>query len=249
MCEMKLMEKALPTCYYNQEVFNVRSEAQPGLGRLKLTLGPIGIGLYQSSVKLDIFGWMELWNVGYINQTFWFRIVRDGEKSKHKFHFENNKVCEHVWKAFRNYFQFYTQERKVDSKLLWGRIAPKINRVTLFTEHGTPSRTNIGIHPRISKDNISSLMADPSGPGGNSLLQEHYGIKDSKQGERRLLSTYTADNTLTGTSNSRNKEETAGEKLQSLFESNYQEHNENNVFVVTNTSNGKVESLDNLSKD
>ena len=243
-CEMKLMEKGLPVTFYNQEVYPVRSEAQPGLKRLTFTLGPIGIGLYQSSVKLDIFGWMEMWNVGYINHTFWFRIVRDGEKSKHKFHFENKKVCEKVWKAFREYFNFYIREKEIDPKLLWGRIPPKISRVTLYTEHGTPPRKNIIIRPKISRDNISSLVTDPSGPG-NSLLKEHYGIKESNQAERKLLSTYTADNSLRGIARSSEEEEevSGSKKLENLFESNYQQHNSKNVFMVASMTAGKVQSL------
>ena len=41
-CEMRLMDKVLPLTFYNQEMHNVRSDAQPGLKRLTLTLGPIG---------------------------------------------------------------------------------------------------------------------------------------------------------------------------------------------------------------
>lgn len=125
------MEKALPVTFYNQDMYNVRSDAQPGLKGLTLTLGPIGIGLYQGTVKLDIFGWMEIWNVGYMNRIFWFRILRDGEKSKHKYHFMKKKLCKYAWKQFRSYFSFYTQEKKIDPKLLWGRIPPKVSRVNL----------------------------------------------------------------------------------------------------------------------
>ena len=92
-CERRLIEKALPVIFCNQEIYTVRSKSQPGLKRLTLTLGPLGIGLFQGLVRLEIFGWMEIWNVGYVKQTFWFRVMRDGQKSKHTFQFEEKKRC------------------------------------------------------------------------------------------------------------------------------------------------------------
>ncbi|XP_066914034.1 FERM domain-containing protein 3-like [Clytia hemisphaerica] len=199
-CEMKLMEKALTVTYYSQEIYHVRSDAQPGLKRLTLTLGPIGIGLYQNSVKLDIFNWMEIWNVGYINSIFWFRVMRDGEKSKHKFHFNNNKTCEHVWKAFRDFFNFYIQERKVDPKLMWGRQPPKVQRLTLLSDVHTPAMRHANVVPKISRDNFSSLIVDP-GNYGNPIMADPYAngnkIQLSKQDSGPKL-VFTSDKTLTG---------------------------------------------------
>ena len=131
----------------------------------------IGIGLYQGTVKLDIYSWMEIWNVGYINKTFWFRIVRDGEKSKHKYHFDDKKTCRHVWKQFRIYFRFYTQQKKIDPKLLWGRVPPKVNRVVLGPGEGhVPSYANFGVGASMSPANISNLVAANSylSNGGDS---------------------------------------------------------------------------------
>lgn len=230
-CEMKVMEKALTVTYYDQEVYHVRSEAQPGLRRLTLTLGPIGIGIYQNTTKLDIFGWMEIWNVGYINHTFWFRIVRDGEKSKHKFHFENSKVCEHVWKAFRNFFQFYTQDRKVDPRLLWGRVPPRFERVTLFTEQkATPLKQIVA--PKISQDNISGLTPDPVG-NSNKILQDHYRVKQEKT---QQLS--TPDKKLTGSGKLRS--EKGSRSLEHMFDNS---ENSTNVFLVSGHTENTVESI------
>lgn len=221
-CELKLMEKALEVTYYNQEMYHVRSDAQPGLKRLTLTLGPVGVGLFQSSTKLDIFGWMEIWNVGYINNTFWFRVVRDGEKSKHKFHFDNNKTCEHVWKTFRDFFQFYIQDRKVDQKLLWGRIPPKVQRVSLLSEqHGTPAMRHANVVPKISKDNFSSLLSDP-GNFANPMSQESFGGGTMQgaprnQGGFQQRSIFTADNTLTGMGSLNIQEKPNSQKLEDLF--------------------------------
>ena len=219
-CEMKLMEKALTVTYYDQEVYHVRSDAQPGLKKLTMTLGPVGIGLYQNTVKLDIFNWMEIWNVGYINSIFWFRVMRDGEKSKHKFHFNNNKTCEHVWRAFRDFFNFYVQERKVDPKLMWGRQPPKVQRLTLLSEHHhnhhiTPSlMRHANVVPKISRDNFSSLLVDP-GNFGNSMIptEPAYGTggsnskmaaNNNKQDHAVPRMVFTSDKTLTGSGRGNN---------------------------------------------
>jgi len=244
-CEMKLMEKALPVTFYNQEVHPVRSDAQPGLKRLTLTLGPVGIGLYQGTVKLDIFGWMEIWNVGYINHTFWFRIVRDGEKSKHKFHFEHNKTCEGVWKSFRKYFQFYIQDRKLDPKLLWGRVPPQVQRVTLFSEQSTPSIKNMNIRPKISIGNMTGLLSDPGSPG-NSLLQDHYGVNGDNIRKQALSENFSVDNSLSGSNRSSLSVLNEGStKLEGLFQQNNPQgsFNSTNTFTVTGDTESKIESL------
>lgn len=223
-CELKLMEKALEVTYYNQEMYHVRSDAQPGLKRLTLTLGPVGVGLYQSNTKLDIFGWMEIWNVGYINNTFWFRVVREGEKSKHKFHFDNNKTCEHVWKTFRDFFQFYIQDRKVDPKLLWGRIPPKVQRVTLISEqHATPAMRHANVVPKISKDNFSSLLTDPGNFGNSMATQEHFIGASTAAVQRNggggfQRSIFTADNTLTGMGSLNIQDKGHPRKLEDVFQ-------------------------------
>lgn len=244
-CEMKLMEKALEVTYYNQEMYHVRSDAQPGLKRLTLTLGPMGVGLYQNVIKLDIFGWMEIWNVGYINNTFWFRVVRENEKSKHKFHFDNNKTCEHVWKTFRDFFQFYIQDRRLDQKLLWGRIPPKVQRVTLISEqHGTPAmRHAAAVMPKISKDNFSSLVSDP-GNFGNSLSpgDNPYRFPSSSQPKNQIFqrSVFTADNTLTGSANgSLYEKEQPTRKLADIFQ---QQPQQNPAPAVVNKSDIDVAS-------
>ena len=158
--ESKVMSRAMPLCYYNQERYPVKSEAQPGLRKLTLTLGPAGIGWFQNNVKLDTFSWIEIWNAGYSHRTFWFRIIRDGEKSKHKFLVENNRICEQLFKAFRMYFKFYTQEHRIDPKLLWGRVPPQVDRVTLFSEanHQSPFR-RMSIAPAVSVDNMENLTS------------------------------------------------------------------------------------------
>ena len=245
------MGKALPVTYYNQEVHPVRSDAQPGLKRLTLTLSPIGIGLFQGNDKLDIFGWMEIWNVGYINHTFWFRIIRDGEKSKHKFHFEHNKTCEGVWKSFRKFFQFYIQERKIDQKLLFGRVTPQIHRKTLFTEQHTPSIKNMHIRPKISIGNMTDLLSNPSSPA-NSLLQEHYGVDNENTKKRTTSETFSIDNSLTGLgklNNGSNKsvksKDSNDNPFDDLFKPKKQEgsFNNTNIFMVTDDSPTSFESI------
>ena len=262
-CEMKLMEKALTVTYYDQEIYHVRSDAQPGLKKLTMTLGPVGIGLYQNTVKLDIFNWMEIWNVGYINSIFWFRVMRDGEKSKHKFHFNNNKTCEHVWRAFRDFFQFYVQERKVDPKLMWGRQPPKVQRLTLLSEHHyhnhtTPSiMRHANVVPKISRDNFSSLLADPgnfgnpmmaSEPGygagnhnsNNNINYNKMGANSNKQQDLTAPKmVFTSDKTLTGSGRGNNYTQQHNEnnnrrngELQNMF---LNQPNEDNLFTTTTT--------------
>ena len=186
------MELALQTTYYNQEIFPVRSDAQPNLRELLFTLGPLGIGIYQNETKLDIFSWMEIWNIGWINKTLWFRIVRDNEKSKHKYHFDDLKTCEHVWKTFRDYFHFHIHDRKIDSKLLFGRTPPKVNRIHLLNEQSTPSQRNMAVKPKISRENISELVQDRNPAKGNLLHKEHYGAG------LESTSIYNSDDSLKG---------------------------------------------------
>ena len=241
-CEMKLMEKALTVTYYGQEIYHVRSDAQPGLKKLTLTLGPVGIGLYQNSVKLDIFNWMEIWNVGYINAIFWFRVMRDGEKSKHKFHFINNKTCEHVWKAFRDFFNFYVQERKVDQKLMWGRQPPKVQRLTLMPEHQHHTPANMRhahVVPKISRDNFSSLLVDPGNfgmaeggvdPYGHRLSNNNGNKHDSPPNNNKLI--FTSDKTLTGSARGMNnfptqQQQQQQQQQQPRHDDNYHKRNEN----------------------
>lgn len=249
---MKFMGKALPVSYYNQEVHPVRSDAQPGLKRLTFTLGPVGIGLFQGNEKLDIFSWMEIWNVGYINHTFWFRIIRDGEKSKHKFHFENNKTCEEVWKSFRKYFQFYIQDRKLDPKLLFGRVPPQINRKTLFIEQHTPSIKNMNIRPKISIGNMTELLSNPGSPA-NSLLHEHYG-KDSENIRKRTLSeNFSVDSSLTGNLSKLSTNNSAISKMKETDENPFDDlfkprvnqgsFNNTNIFMVTDDNPTNFETI------
>lgn len=277
-CEMKLMEKALTVTYYGQEIYHVRSDAQPGLKKLTMTLGPVGIGLYQNTVKLDIFNWMEIWNVGYINSIFWFRVMRDGEKSKHKFHFNNNKTCEHVWRAFRDFFQFYVQERKVDQKLMWGRQPPKVQRLTLLSEHQyhnhtTPSiMRHANVVPKISRDNFSSLLADP-GNFGNPMMHSdpgyggvsHHGNNNINYNGNKMGANghkqqdlaapkmvFTSDKTLTGSGRGNNyiQQQNGNEihhnrrngELQNMFHQH--QPNDDNLFTTPTTTNSQNDEDD-----
>ncbi|XP_065653444.1 FERM domain-containing protein 5-like isoform X1 [Hydra vulgaris] len=195
--EMKFLDIALQKAYYNQEIYPVQYDAQPTLRDLLLSLGPLGIGVYQNNVKVEIFRWIEVWNIGWINKTLWFRIIRDNQKNKHKYHFNDSKSCEKVWKAFRDYFQFHTVERKIDSNILFGRIPPKVYRIHLLNEQSTPSQRNMSTKPKISQENISGLIHDRT--MGNPLLNEHFGVNSEK------ISLYNPDETLRGNNNKTKK--------------------------------------------
>ncbi len=142
VAEAKLIEKALPAVLYGMEPFHVRSEAHPSLTNLTLTVCPIGIMVYKDYVRMEIFSWTELWNAGYGNKTFWFRIFRDGENSKHNFVLVNKKYCKFVWMLFKHYFKFYVKDHSIPPKVAWGRVAPTVERTNML--QGASIADNIG---------------------------------------------------------------------------------------------------------
>ena len=141
--EAKLIERALPAVQYGLEPYPVCFEAQPNLKGLLLTVGPVGLTIYQEYIRGEIYGWTEIWNAGYMNRTFWIRILRDGENARHKYLLQSDNVCKKVWKEFKYYFKFYCKDHSPEPKVMWGRTAPKFERKYEQDENfGSPIRND-----------------------------------------------------------------------------------------------------------
>eukprot|EP00794_Sanderia_malayensis_P011427 gene11427-12618_t len=134
LAEAKLIEKAFPAVKYSMEAFSVHSEARPSLAKLSLTISQIGITIYQEQVRIEVFSWTEIWNAGYSDKTFWFKIFRGGHNSKHKYILVNSEYCKFLWELFKENFKFYTKDHGIPPKVAWGRVAPPVNRSNLVQD-------------------------------------------------------------------------------------------------------------------
>lgn len=96
LAEANLIERSLVATQYGVEPYPVRSEAHSSLRNLSMALGPTGITIYQERNRLEIFKWNEIWNAGYVEKTFWIRIFREGENSRHKHTLSSSRLCKEV---------------------------------------------------------------------------------------------------------------------------------------------------------
>ena len=134
LAEANLIQKSLPVVHYDIDPYPIRSDAQPSLKNLFLTIAPLGITIYQDKSIMEIFKWTEIWNAGYEAKIFWLRIYRDGENMRQKYTLPNSKLCKVVWKFFRQHFKFHIRDHSIPPKIAWGRVAPIVNRADFFQD-------------------------------------------------------------------------------------------------------------------
>ena len=116
LAEANLIERALVATQYGVEPYPVRSEAHSSLRNLSMALGPTGITIYQERNRMEVFKWNEIWNAGYAEKTFWFRIFREGENSRHKYTLSNSSLCKEV-NLRQHGFQIFKSTKKGGRKI------------------------------------------------------------------------------------------------------------------------------------
>ena len=134
LAEARLIQQSLPVVHFDIEPYPIRSDAQPSLKNLFLTIAPLGVTIYQDISITEVFKWTEIWNGGYEGKVFWLRIHRDGENMRQKYTLPNSKLCLVVWKLFREHFKFHIRDHSIPPKIAWGRVAPVVDRAEFFQD-------------------------------------------------------------------------------------------------------------------
>jgi len=130
---------------------------------------------------------------------------------------------------------------------MWGRNPPKVQRLTLASEQhpGSAMRHHANVVPKLSRDNFSSLVADP-GDFGSPAMSGPFGTKSSlgkpdSSGERL---TFIADKTLTGSARgSLLNQQQQPRNDKSTLNDIFQQHNNENddIFTVPKNNLGDNE--------